>query len=155
MVVVVEVDDADANGLASVSSDDSAAAAALTFPERLWLEFVCVRVERDEWLTITLFVNTLGEEKRVDDEGEEGDDDKADMTTIVPPLTPPRLPTPAVSFRCCCCCCSTRGDTEAAHGERAARAAALILVRVKREDEWKVKRKSQEVLSVCVFRGSW
>ena len=121
-MVVVEADEDD--GLPSVWSDAAAAAAtALTFPRRLKFEFVYSRVGRDTVLPTSALLRPRGEEKW---ENEDDEEERVNAETTMPP----RLP---ASLLCCCCCCSsTRGDTEAAHGERAARAAALISIRIGR-----------------------
>ena len=123
-VVVVEADE-DEDGLPAVWSDDaSAAAAALTFPRRLTFEFVCASVERGTALPTSALLRPRGEEKRGDDEEEEQDNAE---TTMPPRLLPASLLCCCCCCCCCCSCCSTRGDTEAAHGERAARAAAALI----------------------------
>ena len=120
--VVVEVDDDDDGLFPSVSSDD-AAAAAVMLPRRLEFESACEREERETVLPTTYAcceTSASCRARRGEEKCDDGDEVDAETTT----MPPRRLPA-----RSLLCCCSTRGDTEATHGERAANAAALISIR--------------------------
>ena len=122
--VVVEVDDDDDGLFPSVSSDD-AAAAAVMLPRRLEFESACEREERETVLPTTYAcceTSASCRARRGEEKCDDGDEVDAETTT----MPPRRLPARSLL---CCCCCSTRGDTEATHGERAANAAALISIR--------------------------